>query len=391
MNFDVVIVGASSSGLYVAEQLSLAGLSVGVFERQVELNPARRTYIITPSLGKVLTYIPESAVMHRINTMAVAIANSSVDIPLQEPDLIVERNMLIQHLAKKARKVGVQIHLGYRFERFVHTGTQTDVQFLAPDGKCVQVASKAVVGADGVNSRVAAAAKIPLPPSVPIIQAEVNLPADWDPTVTQVWFDVAETHFFYWLIPESKGRAVVGMVGDKKAETAHLLNRFLDKYGFQAESYQAGTVAMHHPGLRPWAQMGRLPIYLIGDAAGQVKVTTVGGSVTGFQGAQAAVRSIMSGTPYPKELKALNRELNLHWGIRALLEQWDNQGYEKLVQAFNPAVVDFLSRHNRDEMAGVFWKLALLQPKFVPMGGRLLFRFLRQQFARRSISLEEMA
>ena len=38
-------------------------------------------------------------------------------------------------------------------------------------------------------------------------------------------------------------------------------------------------------------------VYLVGDAAAQVKVSTVGGVVTGFRGALAVSESILNGWP----------------------------------------------------------------------------------------------
>ena len=114
---------------------------------------------------------------------------------------------------------------------------------------------------------------------------------------------------------------------------------------------------------------------LIGDAAGQVKVTTVGGSVTGFWGAQAAVDAVLNGKTYAEELRPLKRELDLHWFIRLLLERLDNRGYDYLVNSMNPGIQDFLGKHTRDEMAGEFWKMVFIQPRFIPLGLRLLWPF----------------
>ena len=58
MNLDIAIIGASSSGLFAAEKLALAGKKVGVFEREKELNPTRRTYIITPYLADIFDNFP---------------------------------------------------------------------------------------------------------------------------------------------------------------------------------------------------------------------------------------------------------------------------------------------------------------------------------------------
>jgi flavin-dependent dehydrogenase len=113
-------------------------------------------------------------------------------------------------------------------------------------------------------------------------------------------------------------------------------------------------------------------VLLVGDAAGQVKVTTVGGTVTGFWGAQVAVKSILEGTPYQQNLKGLKRELDLHWYIRALLERLDNAGYEQLVKSISPAVQSFLGKRNRDQMFGAFWKLPIIQPQLLLVGLRCI-------------------
>ena len=131
------------------------------------------------------------------------------------------------------------------------------------------MAGEAIIGADGINSDVARAAAIPRPPSVPIVQAEVALPPDWDPNVTQVWFDTEETRFFYWFIPESSAKGVAGLVGNDGTQTHRLLKAFLNHHNLKAEAYQGAKVGLHHPRLKPWGKIGSIPVLMVGDAAGQ--------------------------------------------------------------------------------------------------------------------------
>jgi flavin-dependent dehydrogenase len=233
------------------------------------------------------------------------------------------------------------------------------------------VTARAVVGADGVFSDVAVAAGLRRPPVVPILQAEVALPPGWDPLVARVWFDVADSRFFYWLVPESDARGVVGLVGDDQAETRALLLRFLARHSFEPLAFQGAQVAMHHPRLRPWGQVGSTPVLLVGDAAGQVKVTTVGGTVTGLWGAAAAARALL-GNARREDLRSLKRELDMHWFIRLLLERLDNDGYDRLVRDLNQPVRAFLGHYNRDAMAGAIWRVPLLQPGLLALGLGLL-------------------
>ncbi len=399
MRYDVAIIGASSSGLYAAEQLARAGLAVGVFERQPELEPARRTYIITPQLSRLLGYEPEPAVLHRIRIMAVATPNAFARVELGEPDVIVERSQLIHWLKARALDAGATLHFGYRFHRICPHRCGAELGFSAPSrrrragkgaSRNVRVTAGAVIGADGVTSDVASATGLGLPPRVPILQAEVRLPPDWDPEVSQVWFDVRRTRFFFWLIPESPEVGVAGLVGDTGVDTRALLREFLEHHRLEPLAYQAAQVAMHHPRLRPQGSVGDAPVLLVGDAAGQVKVTTVGGTVTGLWGAQAAARALVNGNSYVRELRPVKRELDLHWAIRLVLERMDNHGYDTVVRSVNRAVEGFLGRYNRDEMAGAIWKLPLAQPRLVWLGLKALLPGLRRSTASRTTWVPEM-
>lgn len=379
MDFDVVIVGASSSGLYAAELLAKAGKRVAVFERQPEIDPARRTYITTAHLKQFVAE-EEIAVLHRIRVMSIASLGASVDIPLNPPDWILDRNLLIKGLLARAQARGVEVFTHHRFLRFEEANGHTQLLF-ERDRREVRATAGAVIGADGLHSQVAKAARIPHPPSAPIVQAEIDLPPRWDPGVTRVWFDVHETRFFYWLIPESPERGVLGLVGEPASEPRRLLDRFLEKMGFQALRYQGARVALHHPSLRPWGRVGFVPVYLVGDAAGQVKVTTVGGTVTGIWGARAAASAILKGTSYAQEMRPLKRELDLHWYIRWLLDRLDNSGYERLIQSTTPAVRRFLSQRHRDQMMGGIWQLPFRAPWLLLLGLRLLLRAQRDRRA----------
>ena len=381
MNFDVVIVGASSSGLYAAELLVNAGKRVGAFERQQEINPERRTYIITPQIKEFLSEIPEEAELCLTKAMAVEACDASVYITFHDPDLIIERKLLTKALLSRAISAGAEIFTGYQFIGFECKSKQTKLVFRSSDDEILATTS-VVIGADGLKSQVALAAGMALPPSVPIIQAEIKLPSGWNSSVTKVWFDVDDTPYFYWLIPESSDRGVLGLVGQDTKQTRSLLERFLHKLELQALRYQASQVAMHHPTFRPWGEIGDLPIYLIGDAAAQVKVTTVGGTVTGFWGARAAVQAILRGTSYARELRSLKRELDLHWVIRFFLEHLDNRGYADLVRYISPSVCQFLGQRNRDQMAGAFWQLPFHEPRLLFLGLKILLKISLSRFGK---------
>ncbi len=374
MNFEVVIIGASSAGLYAGALLAEKGVHVALFEREGKIDPQRRTYIITSGLERVLGEIPYGLVKYQVSALAVETNNEEVTIPLVDDDLVLERNEMRQALADRARQAGAALHLGLAFEGFREVDGLTQLVFKSRDGEERLVRAETAVGADGAFSAVAQAAGIPRPAAVPIIQAEINLPSGWTRGLTKVWFDVVNTRYFYWLIPESESRAVVGLISEPGRDVQALLERFLEKHSFRPLGLQSGQAAMHHPQLEPWGRVGDTDVLLVGDAAGQVKVTTVGGTVTGFWGARAVAEAVTTGIGYQAALQGLKKELDLHWRIRSLLERLDNGGYDRLVANISPRVIRFLGKYDRDAMRGNFWKLAFLQPRFIPLGLQLLFR-----------------
>ncbi|OQY26350.1 MAG: hypothetical protein B6I38_11490 [Anaerolineaceae bacterium 4572_5.1] len=194
LNFDIIIIGASTSGLYAAQQLAEAGKRVAVFEKENVLEPARRTYIITTGLERVLGEIPAATVLHKIGTMAVETAEAETEISLRTPDIVQERKQLTEYLAQKANEAGAELHLGYRFQGFDKIASSTNL-VLKKNENTITAHADVIIGADGAFSEVARAAGISTPPVVPLIQAEIALPPAWNPSLTKVWFDVEDTRY----------------------------------------------------------------------------------------------------------------------------------------------------------------------------------------------------
>jgi flavin-dependent dehydrogenase len=110
-------------------------------------------------------------------------------------------------------------------------------------------------------------------------------------------------------------------------------------------------------------------VYLVGDAAAQVKVSTVGGIVTGFRGAQAVAESILR-AGRGRELLALRRELSTHWLLRRTMHHFRQEHYSHLVDLLNAATRETLSEVTRDESTRLLWNVLRRQPQLVLLGLR---------------------
>ena len=101
----------------------------------------------------------------------------------------------------------------------------------------------------------------------------------------------------------------------------------------------------------------------------QVKVSTVGGIVTGFRGALGVAQALLQDGKSP-ELGALRRELGTHWLIRRALHHFQQKDYSQLVDLLDASTRQSLGEINRDESARLLWNVVRRQPRLVLLGLR---------------------
>jgi digeranylgeranylglycerophospholipid reductase len=364
------VIGGSASGFYTASLLARAGCPVEVLERADQFDPTPRTLIVTSHMRTLLGKIGESAVVNEIRKFELFTDGRSAQVPLDRPDLIVERSRLIRDLADDAKKNGAKVSFGNRFMGLQSNGTGLRVSVeRAQRGQAEELHADVVVGADGALSRVAQSAGWPRQPTVPLVQAIVRVPKDMSQDTVRVWFVPDDTPYFYWLIPESKDRAVLGLIGEDGQETRRCLERFMEKRGFTPLGFQGAKIPVYDRWTPVERRVGAGRVFLVGDAAGQVKVSTVGGIVTGFRGAIGVSESIVSGGE-SNELRSLRKELDLHLLIRKTIHQFKQADYSRLVDLMNDSTRRSLGEYTRDEASRILWSVALRQPRILLMGIR---------------------
>jgi flavin-dependent dehydrogenase len=272
---------------------------------------------------------------------------------------------LIRDLADEAKGHGAKVSFGNRFQGLQSNGTGLRVNVERAKGASAEeLHADIVVGADGAMSRVAQSAGWPRQPTVPLVQAVVQVPKDMSANTVRVWFIPDDTPYFYWLIPESSDRAVLGLIGEDGQETRRCLERFMEKRGFTPLGYQGARIPVYDRWTPVERRVGAGRVFLVGDAAGQVKVSTVGGIVTGFRGAIGVSEAIIHGGE-SRELNSLRRELDLHLLVRKTIHRFKQDDYSRLVDMMNDSTRRSLSQYTRDEASRVLWKLALSQPRLL--------------------------
>ena len=368
------IVGASAAGLFTALLFARAGRKVRLFERAERLDPALRTLIVTDRIRKLLGASSEKCAINEIHGFELFTDGRAAAIQLDSPDLVIERSRLLRALADEAQAHGAQLEFGRRFASLQggRGGIDMTLAGIGPRTKGTHyqsVCCSAVVGADGAQSCLARAAGWPRLATVPLVQALVKLPSGMPSDTVRVWFVPDDTPYFYWLIPESSERGVLGLIGVDGQRTRLCLERFMEKKHFRPLGFQGARIPVYQRWVPVERRIGQGRVYLVGDAAAQVKVTTLGGVVTGFRGALGVSERILDGGVSP-ELRALRRELDWHMLIRRSIHGFRQADYSRLVDWMNDGMRRSLSRLSRDEAARVLWHVCRNQPRLLWMGLR---------------------
>lgn len=382
---EVVVVGGSAAGFFTAHLLAKAnkGLKVRVLEAEEHLDPVPRTLIVTSRMRDLLGQVGDQSLVNYIRHFELFADAQMATIALQLPDLIIERSKLIKALAAQAELSGAQILFGRRFINLESAGKgskgskgskgkglRLTVERSAGGGT-EQIAADIVIGADGAFSKVARSAGWPAQATVPLLQAIVTLPENLRSDTTQVWFAPEDTPYFYWLIPESDTHGALGLIGEEGKKTRLCLERFLEQHGLEPLEFQGARIPLYTHWIPLHKRVGNGHVYLVGDAAGHVKVSTVGGIVTGLKGALGVAESILNGGSSPN-LRALRRELDRHLMIRKILHHFTPSDYSQLLELLNGPVRNLLSHRTRDDTAKLLLGLIIGQPRLLLLSLRRL-------------------
>jgi flavin-dependent dehydrogenase len=245
-------------------------------------------------MRELLGEVGNPSVVNTINRFELLTDSRVETVELDHPDLVIERSTLVRRLAERAEAAGVDLRMGRRVRalRSAVDGVRLEV---GCNGTTEELRATTVVAADGTFSKVARDAGWPPLSTLPLMQAIVRLPPNLPRDTAKVWFRPDDTPYFYWLIPESSEKAAIGLIGEDGARTRQCLERFLDREGLEPLEFQAARIPRYTEWIDPCRRLGVADIYLVGDAAAHVKVTTVGGLVTGFRGALGVVETILQG------------------------------------------------------------------------------------------------
>jgi digeranylgeranylglycerophospholipid reductase len=331
----IAVIGAGPAGCYYASLVK--GEEVHLFEEDPEVGrPVACTGILTDSVHRVIGDLPPGLIVSRIHAFKlVAPGGRSMLVDLDKVNTIVDRAGFDRWLLEKALANGARLHLGERFTGYERRcdGYQVRTTRGSYDARCI-------VGADGPFSAVARAAGIYGERTFVMgRQARCCFPG-LEPGITEIRLTLGE---FSWIVPEDASVARVGVIGP---DTPALLRDYETLVGDAVViEDQSGLIPVYNPG-----QKVRKPgeaIFLIGDAATQVKATTYGGIIYGLIAAQYLAEDPST---YERRLAAkIGKDLWLSLRMREFMNVMTEEQADQLIDIFeteeNKRVI---ARHDRD-------------------------------------------
>jgi digeranylgeranylglycerophospholipid reductase len=276
-------VGAGPGGLVAGEYAARAGANVIVIDRKREIgNPVRCAEGLGHPSFKLLGLDTGSDfVMNKINR-AVMFSPSGkkldIDVPYQEFSLfILDRSGFEKTLASRAKTQGGEILLGATVTELIKKNKKI-VGLRTSQG---DVSAKVIIGADGVESRIARWCGL----SKRLRSNEIFTCAQHDLVNMKDVDDHFEIHFgakyapsgYAWMFPKGDGEANfgLGVLASVKKRPTELLARFKKDKAPNAKSVR--MVAGCIPTTLPLSKTVQDNIMLVGDSARQTNAVSGGG------------------------------------------------------------------------------------------------------------------
>ncbi|MBI2658913.1 NAD(P)/FAD-dependent oxidoreductase [Candidatus Woesearchaeota archaeon] len=354
----ITIVGAGPAGSYLAYLLAKQGKEVIILEEHSQVGaPVQCTGIVTHSIEKFFR-LKNEVIAKRLDKVVVVSKNNRITVNVDE--IVMWRDKFDRFVAEMAQEAGAEISLNHKFIGF--EGKNIIIIKDKKNNKTKKIKTDAVVGADGPYSAVANAASMNSHPKNYIgMQAKVRLAIDTTAFETHFGSDFPD--FFGWCVPESDDIVRLG-IGCFENAQEHFY-RFLKSRTGKKDvlCWESGLIPLYSP--KKIIQKGN--VYLIGDAASQVKATTGGGIIPSLKAAHTLCDCINNNKDYNREFKKQSgKELLLHLRIRNILNKFSDNDYDKLLNLMSQEKVrKILKKYDRDTPIPLVANLLFKEPRFL--------------------------
>ncbi len=357
---NITIIGAGPIGCYAGYLLAKEGHAVTIYENHPQIgSPVQCTGILTSDFDE-FGFPIDSFLVNTIDTIEV-FSPAQQKVVIKQKDYIVCRIKFDNFFADKARKAGATILLNHSFSR------KEGKELIITDskaGKELLIKPDIVIAADGPLSPTAKAYGFYLSERENYYGIQAVVTGKFEPHTIKTYFgNEICPGLFAWVAPESATSARVGVATLKNSK--HYFNKLMKEHNFVAKEIQAGTIPVYHPRQK----LHHENCYVVGDAAGYVKATTLGGLIPGLKQAEVLARSIITGESYERGCTSLRKRLLLHRRVHTIFEKFSDPDWNRLVSyVAQPRVQAVFERYTRDNPIPLVGMALLKEPRLLRFG-----------------------
>ncbi len=362
----VAVIGAGPVGGYAASLLAAQGHEVSLYEEHKEIGrPIQCTGLLTGSFDE-LRLPPralQSFLMNKTERIEL-IAPSGRKIEIKQKEYVIDRSRFDGYFTDKAMDNGAKLHLGRRFI----SADDNWLQFKDNStGRRVYAPTDLVVGADGPNSPVAQQFGL-FGQREFFFGVQAVAKGEFDPSAYQAYFGNGfAPGLFGWIVPENKKTARIG-VAVRNAPRQHFDAFFKElrkRYNkIKILVWQGGIIPVYNPKLPTEV---RNKAFLVGDAAAQVKATTLGGILPGLKAAECLAEALATGKSYEKAWKRkIGRDLWLHLQMRKVMDKLSDNDWNQLIKLMSQEkITNILEKRDREKPGKILFSSLLKEPRLL--------------------------
>lgn len=335
--FDIIVVGAGPVGSTFARYIANKGFKVAILERKKEVGVPLQCAGLLGKKIKDVNILPDKYILNKVyGAYLHSPSDTILKVGRKEPQAYgIDRIAYDKFLAEKAVDAGAKLLLNHKVKDVnIKTG---EVYLGNKSNKIFQ--AKIIVGADGHTSRVSDKFN-PKTKSIMAAQYLLDMKEDvFDRDNVNLHINSNISPGFIWMIPLSKSMARVGLFANKDYTK---LNHILKEFIHDNSLYKNATILKKYHGFipvyNPKKKIVKDRAILLGDAASQVKPTTGGGLIIGFECAKIAA-NIVSKTLQMEDItilkeyeneyrKRFKNELKVQTEVQTIFKSLKNQDLE---------------------------------------------------------------
>ncbi|MAG52855.1 MAG: hypothetical protein CMH62_02735 [Nanoarchaeota archaeon] len=350
----ISVIGAGPAGSFYASKEKKD--DVNIFEEHKEIGrPISCTGILTDSVKRVIDIDP-SLIISKITQFKIVAPNGKTTyVDLDKTNMVLDRAKFDQFILQKAIDNGAKLHLDEKFLGYKKINGNYKIKTSKKEYE-----TNMIVGADGPRSKVAQEAGIYGDRKfLRGWQARCEFP-ELEEGVTEIRLNLGE---FSWIVPEDDKIARVGVIGVNNLKLKQDYGKILGASKILED--QSGMIPLYNR--KQELRKGKEDIFLIGDAATQVKATTYGGIIYGLIAGGYLAEDKET---YVKNFnKKLGKDLWISLKMREMMNVMSEEQCNEMIHIFQKKEnIDVLGKHDRDFPSKFLFQLLMKEKKLWKLG-----------------------